>query len=365
MQATNQPLFRGHAARFLHLLADESGLDRNAEVRVCLRPTGLILERIVRLIEIRNEREPGIVLEFALEDPHRHVVLLATDRLFVESGVRDFEQERLLVALGAGAHHLNDGIVRMLVHLIDQRTIGANAGLALFIGRNRLEVGIHAGTAGVQLPHRIRALRLQTPPQRRRPFPHCDGIAKQNGRLILIGRCRIDLGAQLAAAEQHVVTDAGRKRRLAVALADLDIRAAKPPETERILPAEQGADDERLPRLKVERRRIGGHLAIFVTLLDLDREHVTEEADRALRGMDIEHQAALLARREVALMPLACETHERTRNDLASQDGRGIGRDLILRFEIRLRRRRGARRRVRRQRRRKFVHRIPGWPQGR
>ena len=256
-------------------------------------------------------------------------MLVPAYRQPVEAGIRDLEQQRLLVALRARAQHLDHRVVRVLVHLVNQRAIRPDAGLALLFRADRLE---ERGLRQVrQLPHRVDARCHQPPLEPGRAFPHRHRVSKQDRRLVLVRRGAVHLGPDLARRREHVMPDPRRHRRLAVALADLDKGAAEPPQAVRFLPPEQAADVEALPRLKRKRHRKAFDLAVVVPQLLLDRQHVGEEPDGAVRRRQVPHQVFALQVREV---PRTCRPHIRPGNDLPARDRDRVGSRRVVRRSI-------------------------------
>src|SRR5262249_33817701 len=145
-------LFRGQRFRLRHLLSDILPPDRHTQVRVCLDPAVLILERLITFIERAHESEQRVVLFLTAHHSDGHVVFLAANRFLVEPRVRDLEYQRVLLTLRAGAHHFDDGVVGVLVDLIDQSAVWADAGLAFLRCRHWLEDAGTAAPAEHQLP---------------------------------------------------------------------------------------------------------------------------------------------------------------------------------------------------------------------
>jgi hypothetical protein len=123
--------------------------------------------------------------------------------------------------------------------------------LLSLLARQRLEERCRPQVG--QLPDRVLARLGDALVERRRLVDHGDGIPEQHHRLVAVGRRGIDLGPILAVCHHAVEADAGGERRLAVALALLDVGAAEPAPAVLPLPAEQRTDDE-LPGSAAARR---------------------------------------------------------------------------------------------------------------
>ena len=71
----------------------------------------------------------------------RSAILIARGRgssqqtaLAIHTGVRDHEHERAAATLEAGAHHLNNGVVLVLMHFVDEALVRARAALLVVGG---------------------------------------------------------------------------------------------------------------------------------------------------------------------------------------------------------------------------------------
>jgi len=182
----------------------------------------------------------------------------------------------------------------------------------------------------------------QPAPEMRRLLDHRPGVGEEDARLLSGDRGGVDLGGGLVVGEQTIEADPGRERRLAVALAHLDVRGPEAPAAVGAVPAEERADDEHLGRGEDER-------AIGERALGQPQE--AEEVEGVLGGALVEPQAALGAVLEVAQVAGAGEADERSGHDPPGDDVGGIGVDVGRpRAGVRRRRRdhgRGTRRRDR------------------
>jgi hypothetical protein len=152
-------------------------------------------------------------------------------------------------------------------------------------------------------------------------------------RLLAVRRGGVDLRGLFAVHRQAVEPDAGAERRLAVALADLDVGVAVPAIAGNLpLPSEEGADDEYLPRLEQERLRV----TVFVRGVR-QPEKVFKEPDRVIGGGFVEHEPVFLGRRAIAAVTLTRQPHPWTCDD-APREHRG--RVLVDAVTVRRRARR-------------------------
>ena len=157
--------------------------------------------------------------------------------------------------------------------------------------------------------------------QRRRGADHAFGLVEHDPRLVPAGRGGVDLGALLTVGDQQVEADPGRERALAVLPWHRAVGGAEASETVGALPAEQAADDERLPGR--EREGLPGPLALGVT-------KKAKELDRMARGTGVEAESTARGRGQVGEMTLAGEADETIAEDLATGHSARVGGDGLV-----------------------------------
>ena len=79
------------------------------------------------------------------------------------------------------------------------------------------------------------------------------GILEADGGLVASGGRAVDLGRRFVVDHETVERNGRGERRLAVALAHLDVGRAKAAEALDVIPTEDAADDERLKVVQKER----------------------------------------------------------------------------------------------------------------
>ncbi len=195
----------------------------------------------------------------------------------------------------------------MLVELVDQADVRTRTRLA-FISGDRPKETVRRRM--VEIPDLVVAAGLlEMLLQLRRLIDHRHRVAEKDHRLIALRRGGIDLGARFAVCGQAVEPDAGEQRRLAVALALLDVGKAKASRPVGSEPAEQRADDEGLRDVELERQAL--------ELAAIEAQHARKESKRARRGLFVEPQSALVRVLEIAQMPCAGVANVRPRDDRA------------------------------------------------
>ena len=209
-------------------------------------------------------------------------MVLEADAVAVVAGGGDLEQQRLAPGAGRGLEHIDHMAGPVGVQLVDDRAVDVQAVHRAGIGGQRHEA--RGGGGDMQIVDQDADPALE----RRRGADHALGLVEHDARLIAGGGGGVDLGALLAVGDQQVETDAGRERALAVLPRHGAVGGAEAPETIGALPAEQAADDERLPGREGE--GLPGPLA-----LGMAKE--AEELDRVLRGREIEAQPTARAGR--------------------------------------------------------------------
>lgn len=248
-------------------------------------------------------------------------MLFPTDGLPVAAAVSDHQDKRLAAKLETALQHFHHAAIGMLVNLIAKREVRTRtrAGL-LRLPRDGLEERTRAEMVNIIL-FAFAAAEAEPLFQGGRLLDHLDGIAEQDACLRLRGAGRVYLRASFLVGNETVEADAARERRLAVALALLDVGPPKPtpPAVLRAveLPAEQGPDNERLRRVRPE--------GLVIELAFAELQLLFEEAQRARRLVSIEPQPSLVTLFEVVEMAATGVADMGPGDDLPGDYGLGIG----------------------------------------
>jgi hypothetical protein len=136
---------------------------------------------------------------------------------------------------------------------------------------------------------------------------HALGLVEHDAGLIARGGGRVDLGALLAIGDQQIERDTGREGALAVLAGDGAIRGAEAAQAIGALPAEQAADDERLPGRETE--GLACPLAFAVA-------QEAEEGDGVAGRLEVEAQASTSATLKIIQVALAGQADETVRQNL-------------------------------------------------
>src|SRR6185436_9078469 len=170
--------------------------------------------------------------------------------------------------------HLDDGIVLVLVHLVDKAAVRARAAL-LVVGGDRAEERVAE-----------------------------DHVPRGD-----------------AADDHHEEPDPRGERRLPRALARLDVGDAKAARALGVVPAEQRADDERFPGREVE--------GLALELPGVEAEDFGEKVERALGEGEVERPAALVRVESIIEVARAGGADMRAGEEAARDDGLRVAADGV------------------------------------
>jgi hypothetical protein len=143
---------------------------------------------------------------------------------------------------------------------------------------------------------------------------------------VALRRGRVDLRPRLVVENKELQADAGRRRRLAVLPRNLLVSDPESPGPVGVLPAEDAADNETLPRLQMQIRPGPFALGVFQAL---------DEPDRRLGFVGVEPDPAPAARLDVADVTLGRLAHVPASDDLARSHALDVGGEPFHRLSLR------------------------------
>ena len=158
----------------------------------------------------------------------------------------------------------------MRVVLIDHAGVRIQSVERILVGTERFKL------ARGPLDHQVIAVDLDPLFQFRRRLDHADSFGMNNPRLITLCGSRENFRARLIVAKEQEQTDRTGCGTLRVLAGNLDVHNPKAPQAVALAePAERAADDELLPRLKLNRGSRLFTLRVFAE---------PEEVQRMIRG---------------------------------------------------------------------------------